>query len=207
MGDWRLMDWGRKLQALAQSGLAYDPPVYDRLRYEEVRRIGLEMITVDTGETVESLAAGFAGEVGQATPKLDVRGAVFLNGELLLVREAATGLWTLPGGWGEIGQSAGEAAAREVREESGYVVQPVKLIALHDREQRGYPPHPWYTHKATFLCELTAADRGEADHEVTEVGFFEQDELPPLDLARTARELVDTCFAHQRDPALPTEFD
>jgi len=202
MSDARLLDGGRRLQAIAQSGLAYRQTAYNRDRYEEVGEISLALVAASAGCSIEDVTAVFAPEVGHATPKLDVRGAVFRGEEILLVLEASSGRWTLPGGWAEIGQSAGESAVREIREES------LKLVALHDREQRGYRPHPWYTHKATFLCELTSArPDGEPDDEITEVGFFPERSLPPLDPARASSDLVATCFAHHRDRSLPTEFD
>ncbi len=53
------------------------------------------------------------------TPKLDVRAAVFRGDELLLVREAGDGRWSLPGGWVDLREFLGEAATREVRESPG----------------------------------------------------------------------------------------
>ena len=50
-------------------------------------------------------------------------------------------------------------------------------------------------------------EQSEHDYEVLEVGFFAADALPELDRARTAPELVELCFAHRRNPSLPTEFD
>jgi ADP-ribose pyrophosphatase YjhB (NUDIX family) len=203
----RWLDWARQLQAIAQTGLAYEAHPYHVARYESVRRIAAEMMAEGSDTDVHLFDALFADEGGHATPKLDVRGAAFRSSDLLLIRERASGLWTLPGGWADVGESAAASVGREVREESGYAVQVTKLIALHDRERRGYPPHPWHAYKATFLCELSDAEPADPDHEVLEVGFFGEDDLPPLDRNRTAPELVRLCFAHARDRALPTEFD
>ena len=174
-----------------------------------MEEIAHELIGIAAGREPTAVATLFADEVGHATPKLDVRGAVFRDGAVLLVHEAVSRRWTLPGGWADIGESAGESAAREVREESGYTVEPVKLVALHDRERRGYLPHPWYTHKATFLCALTdpAAEPSAHDAEVLGVGFCPETGLPEIDENPTSRALLATCFAHARDPSLPTEFD
>jgi ADP-ribose pyrophosphatase YjhB (NUDIX family) len=206
MADARLFAWAQRLQAIAQSGLAYDPSEYDRERYERIAAVAREIFAAATGTPAEAVSRWFAPEVGYATPKLDVRAAAFRGDELLLVREASSDRWTLPGGWAEVGSSAGESAAREGREESGFAMTPIKLIALHDRERQGYRPHPWYTHKATFLCALGSKEAA-PDHEVVGVGFFGERELPPLDEDRTSPTLAATCFAHRRDPALQTEFD
>jgi hypothetical protein len=59
----------------------------------------------------------FKHEVGYATLKVDVRGAVFRGDTLLLVREREDGWWTLPGGWADVGESPSEVVVREVYEE------------------------------------------------------------------------------------------
>ena len=208
MSGWRWLEWARQLQAVAQTGMAYeDAPPYHAERYAQVQRIAAEIAAVGAGDDPQRLEALFAREIGHATPKLDVRGAVFHDEELLLVCERRSGAWTLPGGWADVGDSPAGSTVREVREESGYAVRATKLIALHDREQRGYPSHPWYTHKATFLCELQEEEPAEPDHEVTDVGFFAEEAIPPLDVNRTAPDLVALCFAHRREPDLPTDFD
>ncbi len=201
------LDWARQLQAIAQTGASYEAHPYHAERYERVRRIASEIMAAGTGGEVAKLDESFTAEVGHATPKLDVRAAAFRGEEILLVRERLSGLWTLPGGWAEVGDSAAESAVREAREESGFAMRATKLVALHDRERRGYGPHPWYTYKATFLCDLLDGQPAEHDHEVLEVGFFGQDALPTLDRNRTAPELVALCFAHRRSPARQTEFD
>ncbi len=172
-----------------------------------MRRIAAEVMAAGGGGDPGALEESCAAELGHATPKLDVRAAAFRDDELLLVRERVSGLWTLPGGWADPGDTAAESAVREGQEESGYPMRAIKLVALHDREPRGYGRYQWYAYKATFLCELLPGEPRDHDHEVLEVGFFGADVLPPLDRNRTAPELLELCFAHLHDPSLPTEFD
>ncbi len=135
------LEWTRRLQAVAQSGLAYAKDPYDVERYEQVRKIAAEIAASHTKAPVDRIDDLFSREFGYATPKLDIR-AVVLNdqGEVLLVREKEDGLWTLPGGWVDVGESPSEAVEREVREESGYEVRAVRLLALWDRDKHGPPP-------------------------------------------------------------------
>jgi 8-oxo-dGTP diphosphatase len=63
-------------------------------------------------------------------PHLAVSAAIFRNGLVLIVRRAqppAHGIYTLPGGGVELGETLGEAVVREVREETGLEVEPVGL--------------------------------------------------------------------------------
>jgi ADP-ribose pyrophosphatase YjhB (NUDIX family) len=201
----KLLQWARSLQAIAQSGLAWEPSPYDRERYEEVRRIAAEMLAHPDALDARALEGLFANEVGQATPKLDVRGAVFRGDEILLVQEARDRGWSLPGGWADVGESPSEAVEREVREESGFVTRAVKLIGLYERDRHGYPPHPWHIWKAVFLCELLDTPRRPLGVETTDARFFARDELPGLRFSRASEWQIERCFQH-RD-GLPTDFD
>jgi ADP-ribose pyrophosphatase YjhB (NUDIX family) len=203
------LDWARRLQAIAQSGLAYgEPSPYDRERFEEVRRIAAEMIAANGDGDADAFDVVFAVEQGHATPKLDVRGAVFRDDSILLVKERANRNWTLPGGWVEVGESPSEAVVREVREESGYETRAVKLIGLYNRDQHSRRPHLWHVWKAFFLCELTDDTRHPVDDEISETRFFSRDELPELDAARVTPDVyLERIYLHSEHPECPTDFD
>jgi ADP-ribose pyrophosphatase YjhB (NUDIX family) len=201
----KLLDWARRLQAIAQTGVSYgEPSPYDRERYGEVRQIASEMLAPN-GD-VSSVEAGLAFEVGHATPKLDVRGVVFCDEDVLLVRES--GEWSLPGGWVDVGESPSEAAEREVLEESGYETRALKLLALQDRERQGYPPHIWHVWKAIFLCELVNTNQRELTSETDDARFFPRSGLPErLRVGASTRRLIERCYEHREHPEWPTEFD
>jgi ADP-ribose pyrophosphatase YjhB (NUDIX family) len=148
----------------------------------------------------------FAGQVGYATPKIDVRGAVFRDDAILLVKERSDGCWTLPGGWADVGDSPAEAVVREIAEESGYLTRAVKLLALYDRNKHGHPPIPDHAYKLFFLCEIIGGAPAEST-ETNGVGFFAEDELPNLSLTRVTPAQIARLFAHNRNPNLPTDFD
>ena len=99
--DPRWLTWARELQTLAQTGLAYASDPYDRERYERIRAIAAEMLAEGAGLPFPAAMALFTADSGHATPKVDVRGVVFRAGRVLLVRERADGLWTVPGGWAD----------------------------------------------------------------------------------------------------------
>jgi ADP-ribose pyrophosphatase YjhB (NUDIX family) len=137
------LDWVKRLQAIAPTGLTYAKDPYDMERYRSVRQIAAEILAAgSSGVLPNQIVDLFARDVGYATPKVDVRAAVFSDKGLLLVRERSDGAWTLPGGWADVGDTPALATVREVKEESGYDVVATKLAAVYDRdhERHGHPP-------------------------------------------------------------------
>jgi ADP-ribose pyrophosphatase YjhB (NUDIX family) len=201
------LEWGRALQSIAQNGLAYSKNPFDIERFEAIRRISAEILATYSGMASDQLESLFTNEAGYATPKVDVRGAVFQNDAILLVRELLDeGRWTLPGGWADVGDTPAEAVTREIREESGYETLPVKLVAVYDRARRGHPYFYFSIYKLFFLCELTGGSPVESI-ETGGASFFREDELPELSLGRVTPDEIYTLFEHYRHPELPTEFD
>jgi ADP-ribose pyrophosphatase YjhB (NUDIX family) len=206
MSNLKWLEWMQRLQAIAQTGLTYARDPFDVERYEAVREVAAEMAATHTDADVTHVRDLFAGEVGHATPKVDVRAVVFRGEAILLVRERAEGLWTLPGGWADIGESAGEAVVREAYEESGYRTRAVKLLALYDRNKHAHPPYPFHVFKLFFQCELIG---GEPTHsmETDGVEFFRENELPELSIMRVTAAQIARFFEHLRHPDWPTDFD
>jgi len=201
------LTWARRLQAIAQSGLTYCKDKFDIHRYHEIRDIAAEMMAAGTDAPDSApIADLFAQQSGYATPKIDVRVAAFKDGRILLVRELEDGCWTLPGGWADVGERPSLAAARETREESGYVVRITKLAAVFDRDLHGHSPHVFHSYKLFFLADLAGGEPQDS-HETADAQFFAEDQLPPLSLIRVTPSQIAHLFEHFRHPELPTSFD
>ena len=99
------LDWAQRLQAIAQTGLTYAADPYDVERYQQIREIAAEIAAAHSDAGFERISGLFADQAGYATPKVDVRGAVFRDDMILLVKERSDGGWTLPGGWADVGDS------------------------------------------------------------------------------------------------------
>ena len=203
----RWLEWARRVAALAQNGLTYCQNPFDEQRYSELRAIAAEMMAAAGGLTdAAPVLAGFKMEEGYATPKIDIRAAVFRDEKVLLVKERADGLWTLPGGWADVGDSPSFAAVREVKEESGYEVVAKKLAAVYDRDRHDHPEIQYHVYKFFFLCELRGGAAAESV-ETSGVDFFGEDNLPPLSLSRVTPEQIRHMFGHYRNPEWATSFD
>ena len=197
----------RRLQALAQTGLTYTEGDYDRERYHAVREVAAQLMAQQSGTPVETFRQLFSQQDGYATPKVDVRGAAFRDGKILLVQEASDGQWTLPGGWADVNDSPTEAVEREMVEESGFTAKAIKLAAVYDREKHPHtPPFPFHVYKLFFLCEITGGT-ARPSLETLAADFFSPDALPPLSTTRVLAQQIHRMFEHSGNPGLPTDFD
>jgi 8-oxo-dGTP pyrophosphatase MutT (NUDIX family) len=131
MTDTQWLKWARLLQSWAQTGIAYTDNVYDKERYDAIINLVAEIVATHSDLDQTTVNGILAQESGPGTPKFDVRGVVFKNDAILMVREVSdNNRWTLPGGWADVNESPAESTVREVYEESGYETRAVKLLAM-----------------------------------------------------------------------------
>jgi ADP-ribose pyrophosphatase YjhB (NUDIX family) len=202
--------WARELQATAQTGLTFTEGAFDRLRYESIRSLAAHIMAEHSDGDYDRVEALFAEQTGCATPKIDVRGAVFRkDGSILMVREVADGgRWTLPGGWADVNESPRQNVIREVREESGFEVTVRKLAAVYDRDKHGHmPPFPFHIYKMFFICDVVGG-LARTSVETSEVSFFALENLPSdLSTGRVLPQQIMRMFEHAKAPELATDFD
>jgi ADP-ribose pyrophosphatase YjhB (NUDIX family) len=197
---------GRELKAIAQIGLTFSQDAFDRQRYERIQELSAALIAKGSDGDAGTLLDLFRLDRGYATPKVDVRGAAFREGRVLMVREVSDGGWTLPGGWADVNQTAAECVIREISEESGFQARALKLAAVHDYRKRNRLHHIDSIYKMFFICELVGGS-ARPSHETSDVGFFSRSELPMLSEGRTTAEQIELMFRHTESPDLPTDFD
>jgi ADP-ribose pyrophosphatase YjhB (NUDIX family) len=202
--DW--LNIAKRLEAIAQTGFTYSKDDYDRERYQEIRDIGHTIFNHYTGAPVEKIQNLFSGENGYPTPKVDIRGVIFEKDQIMLVKEKTDGLWALPGGWADVGYTPSEVVVKEVKEEAGVDVKPVKLVAVFDKKCHAHPPSALYVYKMFILCNIIAGNP-EPGVETLEVAFFNKDELPDLSVERNTLEQIHLLFDHIQNPDVPTRFD
>lgn len=199
--------WAEKIKAIAQNGLTFSRDEFDLERYHQLQTIAHEMTALLTGAPTEKVDDYFLPDHGYATPKIDLRGGVFLDDQILLVKECADGCWSLPGGWGDVCEPPAYGVEREILEESGYTAKAIKLVALRDAQRHPYCPRsPYHIYKLIFLCELTGGAPKE-NIEISDIGFFDIDDLPELSQGRTLPEDIRLLLKHRNSPELPTTFD
>jgi len=202
----RWLEWAREIQALSQTGYHFAENDYQRDRYRRLLEIAAEIIAEHSDIESSVLAEVFKAQVGYATPRVDVRGAVFRAGKLLLVREWIDGGWTMPGGWADVGDMPSESAEREIWEEAGFHTKARKVVGVYDANRAG-PLEIFHAFKIVFLCDIIDGDARPSD-ETSEVAFFSIDELPAtLSGERTRPRHILDAFAANADPTCRTVFD
>lgn len=199
------LKWAREIQAISQIGLAFAHNEYDRERNTRLAELATEILK-EHAHIESKSEASFVNQVGYATPKIDVRGAILQNGKILLVKEKADGRWCMPGGWADVGDTPSSAVEREVWEESGFKVRTTKIIAVYDANRSGRPLMLYHAFKVIFRCEILSGEP-RPSHETPDVGFFQLDHLPELSRNRTNERHLDEIRKHIENPDRSTAFD
>src|SRR4029453_2821838 len=200
-----VLDLSRRPLALSQTGLHFSAEEYDRERYREIGDIAAKLLELQGANAAAVTGAWFV-DTGYATPKCDVRGAIFHDERVLLVRERVDGKWTVPGGWADVNDSPSSAVLKEIEQESGFSARVLKLAAIYDRNKRNHPAYLFHSWKLFFVCEITGGE-ARTSYETTAVEFFPLDALPELSTGRSNAEQIRRMHQHHLDPNLPTEFD
>ena len=200
------LHWATQVEAISRTGLHYAKDPFDIERYETLHHIAAEMMAAYSDRDPKYIDGLFQVDKGHATPKIDVRGIVFHNNRLLLIRERSTGKWTVPGGFADIGESASEAVAREVYEESGFQVRTSRLLAIYDRAKHDHPPIWFACYKLIFECQIIGGEAQESI-ESSGIAFFERNALPELDLGRITQDQIERLWNLHDHPDWAAEFD
>src|SRR4051812_15665194 len=210
-----LIRWSEALAGVARTGLGFTESLYERERFEEVLHIAADIRVaaereIDRDErVVEWMRAVGLGVPGYVTPKIAV-GAVVSNSaeEILLVQRSDSGFWLYPTGWADIGYSPAEVAVKEVREETGIEIEPLRIIAVLDGLRLGFTAIPLYS--VVFHCRAVGGELQAHPLECRDVGWFREDALPrplagigrggPAAFGALRGDSLDMVFDPPRDP-------
>lgn len=200
------IEFAIRIQSIAQAGLHYGKDKYDKERYEELRQIAAEMLSMKTDVSVDKIYDLFCSESGYQTPKVDTRAAVFVDGKILLVHEN-DGTWSLPGGWCDVDQSVATNTEKEVQEEAGLTVKSKRIIAIQDWRKHNVVNYAYGIMKIFVLCQYESGEF-KKNIETTEIGFFDKNMLPlNLAVAKCTKEQILMCFEAYENPNMATVFE
>ncbi len=200
------LQWAREIQAISQIGLVFKKNHHDEKNFSRLLEIAAEMAAYHSNLDFQETRADFQEQKGYATVKVDVRGAVLDQKRILLVQEVRDGRWCLPGGWADVGETPSRMVAREVLEESGFIIEPQRLVGVYDANRGGRPLSFFHAYKIIFLCRITGG-AARPSQETSAVDFFDFDRIPSLSYPRTIQRHLDDILALVSDPNRPAVFD
>ena len=212
----QLATWVQQLRAIAQTGLAFEPRIYDVERYEAILKLAATMTaSINSSVTLDpALAEEFAtrwraevktGIPGYVTPKVGTGAVVFNERDELLMIQRAEGQWFIPTGWSEVGMSPAQVVAKEVREETGFIVTPQRVIGIFDGAKWGGTLQPHF-YSIVFYCKLEGGSLQRHPAETLDAGFFARDKLPSP-IYRNRMEWLKFAWAFHRGEITETYFD
>lgn len=119
------------LSAIGRNGLFYTKDSYDKERYQNLLNL-VEQAYFQIGD-VEKIANKQFKKLDFITPKVGVNIAIIKEEKLLIARRKDDGLWELPGGWAEVGETAEECIQREIFEELNLKISALRVIEVLSR--------------------------------------------------------------------------
>ncbi len=209
--------WIQRLRAIAQTGLAFEPRVYDRERYEELLKLAAEMAATNgnwqsDAQLSEGLYKHWRSQVregvkGYVTPQVGIGALVFDDHDEILLIKRPNGQWLYPTGWADVGYTPAQVAVKEVLEETGFRVTPLRLVGVYDvRREADDPEGPLHLYSLVFYCRLDGGTLNRHPLETLDAGFFSRENLPQP-LARNELGWVELAWAARRGELKEAYFD
>lgn len=200
----------QKVINLALTGLQYQKDPFDKERYQQILDIGVFWLARVTGGSEELIQRSVMTDEGYPTPKIEVRGGLFRDDHVLLVREKTDEKWSLPGGWADVGATLSETLKAEFVDETGLSVAIKQLAFVDDRRLHNYGALQYFhIVKLFFLVDAVGGiEQGPFNpDEIHEIGYFPVTSLPELSTLRVTQEQISRLYEYHKAPGGAVAFD
>jgi ADP-ribose pyrophosphatase YjhB (NUDIX family) len=176
------------ISAKAHTGLAFSTDAYDVIRYKEILVALGKMSTLlsdDDQSTVNIISYlkntdVTIGDKEYVTPKVAVATVIFNHDNEVLLVKRSKNLWSLPGGYADIGLCPSENAEKEVKEETGIEVKVSSLLGVYDSNINNFPNIGRQTYTLVFYAILLGGNINADPLETRGASFFKLSSLPPI---------------------------
>ena len=113
-------------------------------------------------------------------------------------KEPLIGWWSLPGGALELGESLDQAVRREVREETGLEIEPLRVFEIFERIIRDADGVPEYHYVLIdYVCRVTGGEVRAGD-DVAAVCWMRENELSTLRITEGTLAVIERAFRKRR---------
>lgn len=177
-----------KIQSIAKIGLIYSKDPYAISNYKEINDLSTKML--EEFQDVKFDRNNFFERDVYPTPNVSVRTIIFNEDrtEILMVREAVSQEYSLPGGWADLYDTPSKAAKNECLQEAGAEVEMVRLVGITDRTPfKRNASVPEYV--VIFEGKITKMHK-DHEYETDDVQFFRIDNLPTISRKTSKEELM-----------------
>jgi len=178
MDSKNLYDLLIKIQSIAKIGLVYSTDPYAITNYNEINDLTKKYLEELTEVNIDR--PNFFDRDIYPTPSVSVRVVIFNKNrdKILLVREANSQTYSIPGGWADLYDSPAQTAINEARQEAGADIHVDRLVGILNRTPfKANLTIPEYV--IIFEGSLVG-DLHEHEYETDDVGWFELDKLPTI---------------------------
>lgn len=160
-----------QIRAIAQTGLHYTKDEYDRERYDKLLCLVSAAYSEITDMPIQIIIDRLRKDIGYATCKIGVQGALFdENGRILLEKRSDDGLWGLPSGWVDVGETPEITVEKEFIEETSLKVKAKNFLGYFCRKAGDFGD----IHSSVLLLFYCQYESGQIvlSHECEDAGYF-----------------------------------
>ena len=188
MDSKEIYDYILKIQSIAKIGLVYSKDPYAITNYNEINRLSMEML--EKFMEVKFDRPNYFQRDIYPTPNVSVRAIIFneARDKILLVKEANSHTYSMPGGWADLYDSPSKTAKNESMQEAGADIDVIRLVAVLDRT-----PFKANTSIPEYVILFEGKLKGELkehEYETEDVGWFDYNNLPEMS-RKVSREELD----------------
>lgn len=203
----QLIEIADELRAMSNNGLRYTKDIYQIERFHRILELSAQLMSLVDGQPLAEIRKQFFADLDYVTPLAVVDTAVFdAAGRLLLIRRADNKLWAMPGGACGVGEPPAAAAAREVWEETGYVVEISDFLGVFDNRLTDGAQSRHHLYMMLFAGHVTGG-AGILTHETVDLRWFSPHEIPWDELANGHAVRIRRALSWRADPEIGVYFD